>query len=168
MSVSASMLRILVDAGRGFDDAILLATAMERGDDAYALFQLERELRDLDSSPEVMAIALCAIAQNIVERNEKERKRLFGPANNNNRWGYEGPVTPRLPEKEWWPLRQRIFERDDFTCQYCGDEAGCADHVVPLSRGGTNDEDNLVACCLPCNSSKCDRLIGEWEGRLTA
>jgi hypothetical protein len=75
----------------------------------------------------------------------------------------------RLIEREWWPLRQRVLERDNFTCVYCGEGEDfallCADHVVPLSRGGTNDEDNLVCACKPCNSSKNNRLLSEWEGR---
>lgn len=29
-----------------------------------------------------------------------------------------------------------------------------ADHIVPLSRGGTNTWDNLQALCLSCNSAK--------------
>lgn len=83
------------------------------------------------------------------------------------RWGYEGLITPRLPDKEWWPLRNSIIREADGICHYCGDanESMCADHVVPLSRGGTNNRDNLVCCCLPCNSSKADRLLSEWKGR---
>lgn len=75
----------------------------------------------------------------------------------------------RLIEREWWPLRERVLVRDSFRCVYCG--AGedvaplCADHVVPLSRGGTNDETNLVCACKPCNSSKNNRLLSEWKGR---
>jgi len=30
------------------------------------------------------------------------------------------------------------------------------DHVVPISRGGTHDEDNLVAACSYCNSDRAD------------
>lgn len=74
-------------------------------------------------------------------------------------------ATPRLPDRDWWPLRNAILERDGYQCAYCGDDAGCADHVMPLSRGGSNDPDNLVACCMPCNSSKSDLLLSEWKGR---
>jgi 5-methylcytosine-specific restriction endonuclease McrA len=31
------------------------------------------------------------------------------------------------------------------------------DHVVPLSKGGTNDLENIVAACFRCNSTKRDR-----------
>jgi hypothetical protein len=83
---------------------------------------------------------------------------------------YEGG-TPRLPDREWWPLRRAVFERDNWTCAYCSKTFApyasgiTADHIVPLSRGGSNEMDNLTACCLPCNSSKSDRLLSEWQGR---
>jgi 5-methylcytosine-specific restriction endonuclease McrA len=75
--------------------------------------------------------------------------------------------TPRLPVSQWAPLRDAVIERDGFMCTYCGDTDAplCADHVIPLSRGGTNLIDNLVCACIPCNSSKSDRLLEEWRGR---
>lgn len=102
--------------------------------------------------------------------NSPQRANSGAKAGPRERWGYTGPITPRLPEREWWPLRMRILVRDEFVCKYCGIEGEeeaqwCADHVIPLSRGGTNDEDNLVACCVPCNNSKGDRLLSEWRGR---
>ena len=39
-------------------------------------------------------------------------------------------------------------------CSYCGGPAGTVDHVVPLSRGGRNDAENLTAACFDCNRSK--------------
>ncbi len=35
------------------------------------------------------------------------------------------------------------------------------DHVVPLSLSGTNEPDNLVLACYPCNSSKGKKL--DWQ-----
>lgn len=175
MSVTSHILRFLADGGKNMDDAILVARAMQRGDDARRIFDIVDVLEAQDRSAEDRAAVLLIYAEAIIRDNELSQR----PANNNSRtqvygakerWGYEGPITPRLPEKEWWPLRNSILVRDDHTCRYCGGQPDrmCADHVVPLSRGGSNDEDNLVACCLPCNSSKCDRLLDEWEGRLTA
>lgn len=60
--------------------------------------------------------------------------------------------------------RFEIFKRDNFTCQYCGrtseDVILEIDHVVPVSKGGTNDEMNLVTACFDCNRGKSDRTLG--------
>lgn len=56
-----------------------------------------------------------------------------------------------------------MFQRDAFTCRYCGkmsDEVQLAvDHIIPVSKGGTNDAENLVTACVPCNQGKSDKLI---------
>lgn len=52
-------------------------------------------------------------------------------------------------------------------CYWCKAPLGDVyhvDHVIPLSRGGTNDLSNLVLACPPCNLSKNDRLPHEWPG----
>ena len=60
---------------------------------------------------------------------------------------------------------QSIYERYKFTCQYCGLDASKnfetwwhanlnIDHIQPKSRGGTNDETNLVVACRACNLYK--------------
>jgi len=40
------------------------------------------------------------------------------------------------------------------------------DHVIPISRGGTNDPSNLVLSCPHCNDRKGAKLPSEWNGRL--
>lgn len=56
-----------------------------------------------------------------------------------------------------------IFARDGRTCRYCGATDDLQiDHVCPLSRGGTNDPDNLAVACRPCNRSKHAKTIEEW------
>jgi hypothetical protein len=73
-------------------------------------------------------------------------------------------VTGRPPQSEWAEIRAFVFERDDYTCQYCGEYGGRleCDHVVPVSRGGTNDFENLLTACFGCNRSKRDKLLSEW------
>lgn len=57
--------------------------------------------------------------------------------------------------------RANIYRRDDFTCQYCGEEFSTEDltfdHVIPASRGGRRDWTNIVTACLPCNRKKDDQ-----------
>ena len=62
-----------------------------------------------------------------------------------------------------------LFARDSYRCQFCGRhmtefkprEALTRDHLVPLSRGGTNDWTNVVTACSPCNTRKGNRLPEE-------
>lgn len=56
-------------------------------------------------------------------------------------------------------------------CYYCGvnlDDIYTIEHVVPLSRGGSNAPDNIVISCPHCNFSKGTKLPHEWPegGRL--
>lgn len=59
-------------------------------------------------------------------------------------------------------------------CYYCAVKLGKGkrdyhvDHIVPLSRGGSNDPSNLVITCPSCNLNKKDKLPHEWPegGRL--
>lgn len=65
---------------------------------------------------------------------------------------------PRSPNPRWFALRFEILERDEYTCRYCGRSAPSVpievDHVVAVAEGGTDDPENLVACCWSCNRGK--------------
>lgn len=68
--------------------------------------------------------------------------------------------------KEYIPLnkagvnftRQNVFVRDGYICQYCGDlfkgHELTLDHVLPKSKGGRTNWENIVTACKPCNHSK--------------
>jgi len=54
-------------------------------------------------------------------------------------------------------------------CWWCGIELNDVyhvDHLVPLSRGGTDNPNNLVVTCQFCNLSKKDKLPQDWAKRL--
>jgi 5-methylcytosine-specific restriction endonuclease McrA len=55
-------------------------------------------------------------------------------------------------------VRKEVLNRDYFTCHYCGQEANTVDHVIPISKGGTDEASNMVAACIKCNSGKRDRM----------
>jgi 5-methylcytosine-specific restriction endonuclease McrA len=55
--------------------------------------------------------------------------------------------------------RRAVFARDGWQCQYCGARTSLTvDHVIPRSKGGGSDWENIVASCAPCNRRKGDRL----------
>src|SRR5258708_16498057 len=66
---------------------------------------------------------------------------------------------------------QSQYERQKGRCYYCKctlPKQYHVDHVIPLSRGGSNDPSNLVIACRRCNESKHNKLLHEWPqgGRL--
>jgi 5-methylcytosine-specific restriction endonuclease McrA len=49
---------------------------------------------------------------------------------------------------DWHIVRSIVLERDGYACTYCGaDKQLEGDHVVPLSRGGSNALVNLATAC---------------------
>jgi 5-methylcytosine-specific restriction endonuclease McrA len=70
----------------------------------------------------------------------------------------------RLPSADWEVIRSIIFERDGQVCTYCGSNKLLeGDHIVPLSRGGSNTFGNLATACRPCNQSKGSKTVEEWR-----
>jgi 5-methylcytosine-specific restriction endonuclease McrA len=55
--------------------------------------------------------------------------------------------------------RLEVFNRDQYTCQYCGKESRqlTLDHVIPRYRGGEHTWENVVSACIPCNRHKAGR-----------
>jgi len=54
--------------------------------------------------------------------------------------------------------RMNVYQRDRFTCQYCGIKFPWGeltyDHLVPRARGGRTHFLNIVTACKPCNARK--------------
>ena len=76
--------------------------------------------------------------------------------------------TRRIP-----PLTNRaLFRRDNNICLYCGNDFHdyelTRDHVIPKSRGGRDQWNNVVAACKRCNHRKGSRLLNECEMELLA
>lgn len=84
-------------------------------------------------------------------------------------------------KKSFWAMFGEVLSRrDGKKCHYCGREVlssdeipnfsvlaytkgmypknlATVDHVIPLSKGGANDLENMVVCCRECNTKK-----GRW------
>ena len=66
-------------------------------------------------------------------------------------------------------IRERILSRDCGLCQECQRNGRLTaislstcitDHVVPLSKGGSNDDDNLQSLCKACDEIKTNNDLG--------
>ncbi len=110
------------------------------------------------------------------------------------KWRQNNPEKRRVTIRRWHeqnPERNRFYAHrriarknnaigshtvDDIKQQYKKQEGKCywcntavadtyhIDHVIPLSRGGSNSPDNLVISCPTCNLSKGSKLPSEWSG----
>lgn len=81
-----------------------------------------------------------------VKRQNRVRQRRFAD---------KGGGAP----ENWTAIRVKILERDDYMCAYCGKKATTVDHLIPKTKGGTEDDDNLVSCCKSCNTIKGNRTV---------
>jgi len=84
------------------------------------------------------------------------------------RFSVQSPVVIRLRYMVKVPYqrstamsRRAVFARDNHVCGYCGGAADSIDHVMPRSRGGKNEWDNVIAACRGCNLRKRDRTPEE-------
>lgn len=72
----------------------------------------------------------------------------------------------RFGSKKYWEQRDRIWQRDKGKCQspWCRNKKPWhlegkkwdLDHVIPLSKGGTNDDKNLRVLCQFCHICRDD------------
>lgn len=69
----------------------------------------------------------------------------------------------KVVERVWFSkdVKEDILCKSDGVCAHCGCPVAIGDnftveHVVPISKGGTNDLVNIVALCQTCNTTKGD------------
>ncbi|MFO1327087.1 MAG: HNH endonuclease [Rubrivivax sp.] len=78
-------------------------------------------------------------------------------------------VRGAIPSKAWRQVPSlangKLFARDRHVCAYCGgrfpfDEL-TREHIVPVSRGGTDSWMNCITACRACNGRKGNRMPEE-------
>jgi hypothetical protein len=63
---------------------------------------------------------------------------------------------PRIPEN----IRIEVWRRDGGKCARCGNREKLEyDHIVPISRGGSNTARNIELLCEKCNRSKSNNVV---------
>lgn len=78
--------------------------------------------------------------------------------------GQQSPVKTLNSRTSWKRLRSIVSKRDNYTCVYCGRVVpdGHVDHILPLSKGGTDSIDNLAWTCSRCNIEKSGKTLRQW------
>ena len=60
-------------------------------------------------------------------------------------------------DAKWRTIRDDYLLRHPMCESGCGRRAELVDHILPIRRGGTNDERNLQALCRSCHAKKTRR-----------
>ncbi len=66
-----------------------------------------------------------------------------------------------------------IFSRDNYKCRFCGRGREdniklTVDHFIPISKGGTDDFDNLWTLCQECNQGKRDMILKKLTKKISS
>jgi hypothetical protein len=69
---------------------------------------------------------------------------------------------PEKPSARYIPseVRIRVWIRDEGRCKSCGATENLQfDHIIPVSKGGSNGEENIELLCSACNQRKASRIV---------
>ena len=93
----------------------------------------------------------------ILEEYDKERRK-FERLLNKFETNESKELTrsrPTIPEK----VRVEVWRRDGGKCAKCGSRENLEyDHIIPLSKGGSNTSRNIELLCEKCNRSKSNSI----------
>lgn len=85
----------------------------------------------------------------------------YCPACDQPRWKPSSQSTRKLKSNDakWNRLRRFVLKRDGHKCQIryvgiCIGLASEADHITPVTQGGSDSPSNLQAACRPCHLAK--------------
>lgn len=119
------------------------------------------------------------------------RSRYYCPPSERELWEghFKKDYWCTIEFTRWWTVgnprfKRAVYIRDDFTCQNCGlrprtqNKYGlnipdlsllAIDHIIPISKGGETELDNLQVLCRKCNGRKRDKMpsvFQEQEGQI--
>jgi 5-methylcytosine-specific restriction endonuclease McrA len=101
---------------------------------------------------------------------ELERQRDYDKANSKAKWirVRNRTLLKKTAGSHTLVEIAQMVRDQEGACAYCGKEFGDryhVDHMMPLSRGGTNDWTNLAITCVFCNLSKHTQTAEEFINR---
>ncbi len=72
------------------------------------------------------------------------------------------------PKRRSKLTRLGVFRRDNYVCQYCGNESLnlTIDHIIPRHQGGGHVWENVTSACPRCNHRKAGRTPDEANMKL--
>ena len=104
----------------------------------------------------VLEVEDLTASKNAALRSLLEQKLAEYLESNPDPWGHRRPGNQLSASQ-----RYEALKRASGRCELCGatsDEVRLeVDHIVPRSKGGSNDTDNLQVLCQPCNAGKSNR-----------
>ena len=67
--------------------------------------------------------------------------------------------------------RHRIYKRDGYRCTKCGSKYDlCIHHIIEVSKGGSNDDENLTTLCIFCHAEEhpdiSEFMLSQWYDRM--
>lgn len=100
----------------------------------------------------------CNIAQEQMQE-EQERNRRLEEARK-----FERKQNNQRSRNVSLSTKTKVLERDNYTCQMCGRNRYDGvklevDHIIPVSRGGSDNISNLQTLCFDCNRGKSDKIL---------
>jgi len=89
--------------------------------------------------------------------NEKKYKPHI--INETPGWGSNPKKKKKTKGDKWRNKRQKVYDRDGNECVKCGSTDNLTlDHIIPLSKRGTNGYKKLQTMCYSCNTKKSDTI----------
>ncbi|PKP20371.1 MAG: hypothetical protein CVU05_09310 [Bacteroidetes bacterium HGW-Bacteroidetes-21] len=103
----------------------------------------EKEMQYLTEIFGVEYMAMCDIKRKVL--NDKYQQTIEKEMQRNR----------HIPER----ILITVFERDKGRCVLCGSTDSIEyDHIIPFSKGGSNDSENIRVLCRKCNRKKSNNI----------